>query len=309
MKKVVISGATSMLGIALLNECIESGVEVLAVIRKNSKNIDRIPSHHKITICECNLEEILRLPQLQKGKYEVFFHFAWDTPSREDRDDVSLQYRNAGYTIEAVKAAKLLGCTAFVGAGSQAEYGIGSEVMSPETHVNPVSAYGIAKYAAGRFAALLCHELGIRYNWARIFSVYGPFDGATMIMSSINKLLKGEKPSFTPSEQKWDYLYTKDSALAFYLIGEKGKDGAVYCVGSGKTQPLSDFIYTIRDAINPALPVGIGDLPYSSDQVFFLCAGIESLRKDTGFVPQYSFQQGIEETIKWVRNRNDSGLV
>ncbi|MBF0440425.1 MAG: NAD(P)-dependent oxidoreductase [Oligoflexales bacterium] len=302
MKKVIINGATSMLGIPLVNECLENGLEVLAVVRPGSRNMGRLPRHDLVKVCECDLSEISKLPDLQKGRYDVFFHLAWVTPTRQDRDNIPMQFDNIAYTMETVKAAARLGCSAFVGTGSQAEYGTGSGIMSPETPVNPVSAYGIAKYSACRFSARLCSDLGLRFNWARVFSIYGPYGTPTMVHYCIEKLLKKERPSLTPSEQIWDFLYSRDCARAYYAIGKSGKDGEVYCIGSGDPKKLSDFVLTIRDAIDPCLPVGIGDLPYPENHVPFLCAGIDNLKKDTGFIPKYSFIEGVRETIDWVKS-------
>ena len=34
----------------------------------------------------------------------------------------------------------------------------------------------------------------------------------------------------------------------------------------------------------------------------YLCADISTLTKDTGFTPEYTFEEGIEETIKWYQD-------
>jgi len=55
---------------------------------------------------------------------------------------------------------------------------------------------------------------------------------ATMVMSTIGKLLIGEKPSCTKGEQMWDYLYSKGRGEAILFTGEKGiKWTKVYCIG------------------------------------------------------------------------------
>ena len=122
-----------------------------------------------------------------------------------------------------------------------------------------------------------------------------------MVTSTIRKLIEGVKPSFTKGEQKWDYLYSEDAGRAFKLIGEKGKDGAVYCLGSGSARPLADYILMMRDAVNPDAELGLGDIPYGDKQVMCLCADIEALTRDTGWVPEMPFEQGIRNTVAWLR--------
>jgi len=119
-------------------------------------------------------------------------------------------------------------------------------------------------------------------------------------MYCIGSLLKGEKPILTSCEQKWDYLNCRDAATAFYLLGEKGKTNKIYNIGSGITKPLLDYVYTIRDAINPNTDLGIGGLDYAPGQVMHLCPDISALKNDTGFVPKVSFLDGLHEAVVWV---------
>ena len=103
-------------------------------------------------------------------------------------------------------------------------------------------------------------DAGRGHIWTRILSVYGPHDGpATMISGTIRKLLHGEKPALTAGIQQWDYLYAADAAAAFYALAVSGQDGRVYPLGSGTARPLKDYIEALRDAIDPALPLGLGD--------------------------------------------------
>ena len=216
-----------------------------------------------------------------------------------------MQSDNIKYTLDAVNLAQRLGCKTFVFAGSQAEYGRVAGTISPQTPTFPENGYGMAKLCAGTMSRVLCNKLNIKHIWARIVSVYGAFDGElTMITSTINKLLKGETPDFTACEQQWDYLYSKDAATAMYLVAEKGKNNQIYCLASGKSYPLRYFVETLRNAINPQAALNIGAIPYTEQQVMNLCVDIDNLRNDTGFVPQYSFEEGIKETILYEKIKN-----
>ena len=97
--------------------------------------------------------------------------------------------------------------------------------------------------------------------------------------------------------QLWDYLYSEDAAVAFRLLAERGVGGKTYPLGGGKALPLKDYIITLRDAIDPALPLGLGEIPYGPLQVMHLEADITALRRDTGFTPATDFATGIRATI------------
>ena len=298
LRRAVISGGTGSIGIELISLLLKEGIEVLAFIRKNSLRVEKLPEHPLLKIVYCNLTELVDYVLYCYEGYDVFYHFAWDGTVGEARNDINLQIKNVQYTIDAVLLAKRLGCHTFIGAGSQAEYGRVGDKLNASTPVFPENAYGIAKLCAGQMSRILCHQLGLKHIWTRIISVYGPYDNEkTMVMSSIIKLISGEIPKFTKGEQMWDYLYSEDAANAMYLLGEKGYDGKIYCLGSGEAKPLYEYIYEIRDIINSNSDVKLGAIPYDKDQVMYLQADIKALKTDVGFTPSVEFSEGIRKII------------
>ena len=297
-----------MLAVATIERLIKENCEVIAVARPGSARLMNIPEDEKVNIVELDLKDIATLPEVLKllsvETADYFFHFSWEGTHGASRDDVDLQLENIGYAVGAVRAAAALKCEVFLGAGSQAECGKLPDgvKVAPDTACFPVTGYGIGKLCASQLTRLEAKKLGIRHVWCRILSVYGPYDGAhTMVMSGIGLMLEGKKASYTKAEQMWDYIYCKDAAKAFVLAAFKGRDGAVYPVGSGEVRPLSEYITAIRDAVDPSLPIGFGEIDYYPGQVMYLCADTETLKNDTGFVPDYTFEQGIKETVEWYR--------
>jgi nucleoside-diphosphate-sugar epimerase len=292
-----------MIGVSFIQECLQNHTEVVALVRRDTKKLDRLPSSSLLSVYPCNLDELTSFSLPSAGAYDAFYHFAWGYTDKENRLNPDFQLMNVSTTQNAIKLASRLGCKKFIGAGSQAEYGKYNEPIHWSARVSPDSAYGIAKYAAGKLAAITAKKLGIDYIWTRIFSVYGYYDmPTTMIMSSIDSMLKGISPPLTACEQIWDYLFCEDAARAFYLLGEHGKTQTIYNVGSGIGKKLLDYVYSIRDAIDPNLTVNLGQVPYSKDQLMHLCADISNLTEDTGFLPKVSFEQGIKKTIDWYKN-------
>lgn len=305
MKKVIITGPTGAVGVSLIQELIAHNIEVTAICRPASKRLSSIPKHPLVRIVECGVDQLLTLKDQLNHDYDAFYHFAWDGTYGDSRQDLYRQANNILYTLDAVHLAHAVGCSVFVGAGSQSEFGHVEGVLHPDMPCTPDNGYGIAKLDAGRVSRLECRKLGIRHEWCRIVSLYGPFDGQyTMVMSGIYKMLRGERPQYTKGDQVWDYIYSKDAARAFRLVAEKGKDGSIYCFGTGKPRLLKDYILAIRDAVNPEQEVGLGELPYYPNQVMHLEADISNLTEDTGFVPQYSFEEGIRETVEWARSNS-----
>lgn len=302
---IVITGSTSMIGCAIIDEWLkDSNVgKIFAIIRKNTNRIGRIPKSQKIVIVECSINDYDSLPILINSKCDVFYHIAWDATGEKRNDNCDAQISNIKYSLDALYAAKKLGCSLFIGAGSQAEYGIlDIEKIAPNSPTNPTQPYGIAKYAAGRFVSEVSKSLGICCIWVRIFSVYGIYDKTTTMISSVlSKMMKNEHIAMSKGEQMWDYLFSSDAGKAFYLIGVSNiKDNRIYCLGSGNAMRIIDYIQTMKAITNSSSDLGVGELDYKNN-VMHLCANISDLTKDTGWVPAVSFETGIKTIYDYYR--------
>lgn len=303
IKRAMITGVTGAVGMALVEELLKNQIEVLVICREGSARNKQLLEHPLLSKCICSMEKWNTLENETGKSYDVCYHFAWMGTTGVARNDMYLQNENVRYALDAVEMASRFGCKVFIGAGSQAEYGPVEGKLSPDTPTNPKTGYGIAKLCAGQMTRERAHQLGMKHIWTRILSIYGPYDGKqSMVMSGIYQLLQNERPQYTKGEQMWDYLYSEDAAKAFRLLGESGKDG-LYCLGSGKVRPLKEYIEQIRDAVSVNAQVGIGELSYFDNQVMYLCADIEKLSRDTGFVPEYSFKEGIIKTVAWCRQQ------
>lgn len=307
MQTIVVTGATSMIGVAIIEECLAHDVEkVYAVIRPNSTNIYRLPTDIRVKVIECSSKAYSQLPFYISEKCDVFYHLAWDGTGKCRNRDIKGQAENITYAVEALRCAEQLGCSKFIGAGSQAEYGkLDIEKIGVNSPVNPIQAYGIAKYAAGRLVLEESKQLGLDCAWVRVFSVYGKYDKpTTMISSAVHNLLAGEPVAFTAAEQRWDYLYSEDAGRAFYLIAERAEGNKVYCLGSGRTRMLREYIEIIGKRLAPGKNLGIGKLPYAESTVMNLCADISELETDTGWRPMVEFEEGISMYIESVRKEH-----
>lgn len=294
MKRIIVTGATGCVGSAIVRRALAKGMEVTCIVHQGSKRLSNLPQN--VSIVECNLSDYASL-QLD-CTFDTFIHMAWEKTFGASRDDAEVQMRNIQYTLEACHLAKRCGCQAFVGAGSQAEYGVQSVDLTPDLPVNPESGYGIAKFAAGKLSAMLCKSLGMRQNWVRILSVYGPNDSENTLISYVIRELKaGRSPELTNCEQIWDYLYADDAADAILAIAEKGKDGKVYPLGSGKGRRLSEYIEDICGIINLSIEIKYGVKEYYPHQPMYLVADIRETTKDAGWNPIIGFKQGIKMII------------
>ena len=326
MKRAIVTGATGAVGMALIQLLIDKGIEIFVITRPDSMRNDRLrrladsystSADKKINILEWDFSKLSDLENNTGKEWDVFFHFAWAGASGQGRNDMYLQNQNVRMSLDAVALAERFGCKKFVGAGSQAEYGrpylkkdtpmdyqIDQYRLSSETPAFPEMGYGFAKLCAGYMTRDYAHQLGLEHNWLRVLSVFGPYDGDnSMMMQAIKGFMKGTSPDFSKGEQIWDYVYSKDAALAFYDVAEKGIDGKTYVLGSEKERPLAEYLSIARDIICPGLKLKMGTRPYGENQVMYLAADSSELKKDTGFECRYLFEDGIEETVKLLKYR------
>lgn len=300
MTNIVVTGATSMIGIALIKEMLKHEVEqIFAVVQNNTQKLARLPDDARIKIIRCSADEYDKLPDLVGCNCDVFYHFAW-VPARKLEQgryfDAEIAHLNIAYSLKAFEAAEKLKAKKFIGAGSQAEYGNERKpLQGPNDATNPVTAYGIAKDTVRRLLEIRAKQVGICFLWVRIFSVYGINDRPdTLISSILKKMIKNEEVALTAGEQIWEYLFEEDAGEALYLIGANAPCSNIYCLGSGDAKKLKFFIEEIKSAVSSNSPLQWGEIAYSASSVMNLCADISKLKKDTNWTgPKIDFKVGI----------------
>lgn len=250
MKSAVITGATSKLGVATVMELVSHGVKIYALVHRGSKSVARLPKSPLVEVVECDLSEMKNYVPCESQRADVFYHFAWGSTNKTVRDDPLPQLENLNYEMDAVFLARRFGCKKFVGAGSQAEYGVVHDIITEETKCDPVTSYGVAKFAAGKLTQKLCRQFDINCIWPRIFSVYGPGEHEnTLIAYAIKCAMAGEVAKFSAATNAWDYLYVDDFAKYMYAFGQNPIKSGVYNIASGDSRLLKDFISVLAEVI------------------------------------------------------------
>lgn len=223
--KIVVTGATSFVGLGAVRELLHRGHQVYAVLREHSTKADLLRENGKfpqgLTILEVDLGNLSKLPERIPGGCDVFLHMGWRGAGSDSRKNESVQKESVQDALNAVRVAKDLGCRRFLFTGSQAEYGVKSELTDEETVCEPTSPYGRAKLAVRQRAEVLCRELGLDYGHARIFSTYGPGDHPWSLLSSCVRVFRaGEKMTMTAGTQLWNFMYIDDAGRALADLAE-----------------------------------------------------------------------------------------
>lgn len=296
--RVVVTGATSMIGVALIEECVKNHCEVLAIVRKDTNKWNRLPPTSLIRIEYADLDSLQQVKNVGEVKYDVFYHLAWMHTEKAGRDNPIMQEKNIQATLAAVELANRLGCKKFIGAGSQAEYGRIHGVILEETRPEPVSAYGMAKLSANYFSRKLCGQLGMQHIWGRIFSVYGKNDRKdTMLSYAVDQFLNGKTAKFSAATQMWNYLYESDAGKMFYLLGAKDIAEGVYCIANYESKKLRDYIEILRKQFDQECKCHFS--LEDSNLSINLNVDVSKVLGAIGFYPQVSFEEGCREIISY----------
>lgn len=295
--RVIISGATSMIGIACIRSCIANGCEVLAILRQGTKRLARLPESPLVKLAYADLDT-LDCVTGDGRPYDVFYHFAWSHTSRAERDDPIAQEHNIRATLQAVELAHRLGCRKFIGAGSQAEYGSVDGMISPETPPQPIIAYGMAKLSSCMLSRRLCRQYGMEHIWGRIFSVYGTNDNeGTMLNYAISQFDKGEPAKFSAATQLWNYLYEEDAGAMFYHLGQKDVQPGIYCIAGMESRPLRSYITELQEVYGPG---AVCEFAPADPAVRLISLQVDMTKTldAIGYVPRVSFAEGIRQILR-----------
>lgn len=301
MTHAIVTGANGFVGSAVAKELLNNGVSVCAVVHNDHR--DNLPDHANLQIVSCELSNMKTLPGLlDESDYDVFYHFAWAGSAGPARADTALQLQNAQWTVDALHAAKEIGCQRFLCAGSIMEYETMAAAYTQGNKPGLGYIYGGGKVIAHIMCMSVAAKIGIDLIWPEITNAYGVGERSPrMVNTTIQKCIRGETPQFTAGTQNYDFVYIDDVARAFRLIGENGKSFHEYLIGSSTARPLREFLLEMQSAIAPELEFQFGDIPFTGVDLPLAKFDCSATEHDTGFKAEISFAEGCRRTAAWWR--------
>lgn len=178
--------------------------------------------------------------------------------------------------------------------------------FTEETCLAPNSPYSASKASADMMARSYFETYGLPVSITRCSNNYGPYQfPEKLIPLMINNAVNGKKlPIYGDGKQVRDWLYVEDHCYAIDLVLHDGKTGEVYNIGGNNEKENINIVSQILDYLDKDenlikhVKDRLGhDRRYAIDNT--------KITSELGWKPNYSFEQGIQDTIKWYLKNDD----
>jgi dTDP-glucose 4,6-dehydratase len=243
---------------------------------------------------------------LQEGDIDAIVHFAAE--SHVDRsilspdDFVETNIRGTATLLDAARQAKT---ERFVLVSTDEVYGdIEAPLEADETFsLKPSSPYAASKAAADLLALSYFRTFRLPVLITRASNNYGPYQfPEKLIPLMISNALEGAPlPVYGDGLQIRDWLYVDDHCRGIHAVLQRGREGEVYNIGGNCALPNREVITRVLQIVGApeTLMQTVADRP-GHDRRYALAS--EKLARETGFVPQMSFELGLPATVQWYRD-------
>lgn len=300
MKTIAIAGASGFIGQHLLKHYLDEGDKVLAFV-PDPETLEPYTCEN-LEVVKAFFEDFDHLSQLTKTQgIDIFYYLSWGGYGKST-NDYAAQIQNIKPICDAVAEAGKMGCKRFLYSTSFSEYMISEHETLSHNAGAHCNVYGATKQAARLMAHATAAQNGVPFLCVAFANTFGVGDRSHRSTNLfVHKLLKGEALDLTEGIHLYDWNYIEDTIAGLVLAGEKGKEDAVYYIGSDRRRPLKDIVGEVRDILNPSVEIRLGT--YHEDfHVDYSSVDVTKLYRDTGYQPKWKFRDAVIKTAEWVKS-------
>ena len=313
MKRVLVTGADGFIGSHLTELLVEKGYRVRAFTFYNSFNswgwldsIDKRILNEKETVsgdirdpngvrtAMQDIDQVFHLAAL------IAIPFSYHSPD-------SYVDTNIKGTLNVLQAARSLSTRRVLVTSTSEVYGTAQYVPIDEKHpFQGQSPYSATKIGADRLAESFYRSFGLPVTIVRPFNTFGPRQSARAVIPTIiTQLLSGKKEiklgALSPTR---DFNYVKDTVNGFYEISVSDRTiGEEINIATQTEISIGDLAREIISQIEPEAQIVTDKQRFrpENSEVERLLGSNEKLKSLTAWKQQYTFAEGIKETIEWIR--------
>lgn len=312
-RRVLVTGATGLLGSWLTEELTAQNAEVVALIR------DQVPRSRfylagldrRVTTVRGPLEDYALIERtLNEYETQVVFHLAAQTivptANRSPLATFEANIRGTWNLLEAVRTAPLK--PQLLVASSDKAYG--DQPQLPYTEDVPLAGrhpYDVSKTCADLLAQAYVRTYQLPLAIARCGNLFGGGDlnFNRLIPGTIRSFLANERPIIrSDGSPKRDYFYVRDAASAYLRLAESlGRpevQGQAFNFGTNDPLTPLQVVEELRRLMNVPLQPEVQNTWQGEIHHQYLDAS--KAKRVLGWKPAYTLEQGLKETIAWYRD-------
>lgn len=313
MAKILVTGADGFIGSHLTEKLLNEGHDVKAFVMYNSFNtwgwIDSLSKTvlSEIEIFAGDIRDPNGVRTAMKGVAQVFHLAALIAIPFSYHSPDSYVDTNIKGTLNVLQAARDFGIERVLVTSTSEVYGTAQYVPIDEKHpFQGQSPYSATKIAADRLAESFYRSFDLPVTIVRPFNTYGPRQSARAVIPTIIcQLLAGKTElslgSLTPTR---DLNYVLDTCQGFVDISaSENTIGEEINIGTGSEISIGELAQNLIDLINPRARIIQEDIRLRPEksEVNRLLACNRKIGELTGWSPRYSLEQGLSETIGWIK--------
>ena len=317
MKKVLVTGADGFIGSHMVEELVRKGYSVRAFSYYNSFNtwgwLDTLAPEilSQIEVVCGDIRDPYGVKKAIEG-VDMVFHLAAliAIPFSYHSPDAYVDTNIKG-TLNVLQAAKELNVERVLITSTSEVYGTAKYVPIDENHpFQGQSPYSATKIGADRLAESFYRSFDLPVSIVRPFNTFGPRQSARAVIPTIITQLLGGRQQIklgllSPTR---DFNYVKDTVSAYIAIAESDRTiGREINIATGKEISIGDMAKVIIAQLNPKAEIICEEerLRPENSEVNRLLGSNQKLKELTEWKQKYSFEDGIQETIKWFEQNLD----
>ena len=317
-KKVLVTGSEGFIGSHLVETLVARGYYVRAFVLYNSFNswgwLEELPKNvmENVEVFTGDVRDPNAVRSALKGM-DAVLHLAAliAIPYSYYAPDAYVDTNIKG-TLNVLQGSRDLGIERVLVTTTSEVYGTAQYVPIDESHpYQGQSPYSATKIAADRLAEAFYRSFELPVTIVRPFNTYGPRQSARAVIPTIiTQLLTGSETiklgSLTPTR---DFNYVKDTAAGFLALLESNKTiGEEINIATQHEISIGDLAKELIRQINPNAKIECDEqrIRPSKSEVQRLLGSNEKIKTLTDWEPEYTFEQGIAETISWMREHLNS---
>lgn len=315
---VLVTGADGFIGSHLVEELVKKGEKVRAFAYYNSFNtwgwLDSLPKEilSQIDVFTGDIRDPNGVREAMKGIDTVYHLAALIAIPFSYHSPDSYVDTNIKGTLNVLQAARDLGTNRVLVTSTSEVYGTAQYVPIDENHpFQGQSPYSATKIGSDRMAESFYRSFNMPITIVRPFNTYGPRQSARAVIPTIiTQLLAGKEEiklgSLTPTR---DFNYVKDTANGFITLAKaENTIGEEINIATQQEISIGELANEMIRQINPNAKIITDDvrLRPEKSEVNRLLGSNEKIMRLTDWKPTYTLEQGLAETIEFLKNNMDS---